>query len=172
MHLAIVMRFCKWRWWYIVLQCVAVCCRVLQCVAVFRSVLPCFAVCCSVLQCAAVCCISVDRWRTHCNALNTLHKCTTLHHTATHCNTLQHTADKRWYTWCWRYTNRNTDTNILCLHFPPKSRTFAYIYTLISHICICFIVATLQCWDSIANTGCYVREVTDIEAHIDTYRNT
>ena len=51
---------------HLVLQCVAVCCRVLQCVAVCCSVLQCVAVCCrvccsvlqyygSVLLCAAVC---------------------------------------------------------------------------------------------------------------------
>jgi len=59
----------------VLLQCVAVCCRVLQCVAVCCGVLQCvvgalciflnrsccsvlqsIAVCCSVLQCVAVCC--------------------------------------------------------------------------------------------------------------------
>ena len=41
----------------IVLQCVAVCCRVLQCVAVCCSVLQCIAVRAGiVLQCVAVCC--------------------------------------------------------------------------------------------------------------------
>jgi len=39
-----------------VLHCVAVCCGVLQCAAVYCSVLQCIAVCCSVLQCVAVCC--------------------------------------------------------------------------------------------------------------------
>jgi len=45
----------------VLLQCVAVCCRVLQCLAVSCSVLQCLAVSCSVLQCLVieVCCCSV-----------------------------------------------------------------------------------------------------------------
>jgi len=102
----------------LLLQCVAVWCRVLQSVAVCCSVLQCVAVCCSVLQCVAEYCIvrtrSTNESRclkrrtiqlnneapngspricasTHCNTLqHTATHCNTLQHTATHCNTLQH----------------------------------------------------------------------------------
>jgi len=59
----------------LMLQCVAVCCRVLQCSVVCRSVLQYVAVCCSVLQCVAVCysvlyCVAV--W---CNVLQCIAVC-------------------------------------------------------------------------------------------------
>jgi len=58
-----------------------------------------------VLQCVAVCCIVFHQWRqggttdqalwvaTHCNTLqHTTPRCNTLHHTAVHCNSLRYTA--------------------------------------------------------------------------------